>query len=185
MKQIKDGRKCIVIEKKSHIGGLTYTEEIEGIEVHKYGPHIFHTNNKRVWDFVNKFATFNSFVNSPIAIYKNKMYNLPFNMNTFNQIWGVITPQEAKKKIQEELANVKIEKIDSLEGQAISQVGKTIYERLIKGYSEKQWGMRANELPASIIKRLPVRFTYNNNYFNDKYQGIPIGGYTRTYRENA
>ena len=174
----KKGYKCLVIEKRDHIGGNIYTENIEGINVHKYGAHIFHTNNKEVWDYINNFAEFNRYTNSPIARYKDEVYNLPFNMNTFNKLWGVFTPEEAKQKIAEEIADVKIDEPKNLEEQAIKLVGKTIYEKLVKGYTEKQWGMKATDLPAFIIKRLPVRFTYDNNYFNSKYQGIPIGGYT-------
>ena len=175
----RQGKKCLVIDKRSHIGGNIYTENIEGINVHKYGAHIFHTSNKEIWDYINQFAEFNRYTNSPVARYKNEVYNLPFNMNTFNKLWGVFTPQEAKAKIQEELAGIKIDEPKNLEEQAIKLIGKTIYEKLIKGYTEKQWGMKAIELPPFIIKRLPVRFTYDNNYFNDSYQGIPIGGYTR------
>lgn len=175
----KMGKKCLVIDKQNHIGGNIYTEEIEGINVHKYGAHIFHTNNKEVWKYINQFAEFNNYVNSPIANYKGDIYNLPFNMNTFNKLWGVITPEEAKNKIEEQKKEYKILEPKNLEEQAISLIGKDIYEKLIKGYTEKQWGRSAKELPAFIIKRLPVRFTYDNNYFNDKYQGIPIGGYTK------
>ena len=175
----KLGKKCLVIDKRSNIGGNIYTEEIEGINVHKYGAHIFHTSNKEVWDFINQFAEFNRYTNSPVANYKGEIYNLPFNMNTFNKLWGVVTPEEAKAKIEEERKNDYTENPKNLEEQAINLVGKTIYEKLVKGYTEKQWGKKANELPAFIIKRLPVRFTYDNNYFNDIYQGIPIGGYTR------
>ena len=174
----KKGKNCLVIDKRNHIGGNIYTENVEGINVHKYGAHIFHTSNKEVWDYVNKFAEFNRYTNSPVARYKNEVYNLPFNMNTFNKLWGVFTPAEAKEKINEELAEVNIDEPKNLEEQAIKLIGKTIYEKLVKGYTEKQWGKRADELPSFIIKRLPVRFTYDNNYFNDKYQGIPIGGYT-------
>jgi len=170
---------CIVIDKRNHIGGNIYTKKIEGINVHQYGAHIFHTSNKEIWDYMNSFAEFNRFTNSPIAIYKNEIYNLPFNMNTFNRMWGVKTPAEAKAKIEEQVAETNIIEPKNLEEQALSLVGKDIYEKLIKGYTEKQWGMRATELPSFIIKRLPVRFTYDNNYFNDKYQGIPIGGYTK------
>ena len=174
------GKKCLVIDKRNHVGGNIYTEEIEGINVHKYGAHIFHTNSKEIWDYINKFAEFNRFTNSPIARYKDEIYNLPFNMNTFSKLWNVFTPAEANKKIMEELADVNnIDNPKNLEEQAIKLVGKTIYEKLVKGYTEKQWGMKATELPPFIIKRLPVRFTYDNNYFNDKYQGIPIGGYTQ------
>ena len=173
----KRGKKCLVIDKRDHIGGNVYTEEIEGINVHKYGAHIFHTNNKRIWDYVNQFAEFNRYTNSPVANYKGEIYNLPFNMNTFNKLWGVITPEEAKAKIEEQKKATKISHPKNLEEQAISLVGTDIYEKLIKGYTEKQWGRSAKDLPAFIIKRLPVRFTYDNNYFNDRYQGIPIGGY--------
>ncbi len=172
------GKKCLVIDKRAHIGGNIYTEEIEGINVHKYGAHIFHTSKKEIWDYVNRFATFNRYTNSPVARYKDEIYNLPFNMNTFNKLWGVITPQEAKKKIEEQVKEAGIVNPSNLEEQAISLVGKDIYEKLVKGYTEKQWGKRADELPAFIIKRLPVRMTYDNNYFNDLYQGIPVGGYT-------
>lgn len=175
----KKGKKCLVIDKRSHIGGNIYTEEIEGINVHKYGAHIFHTSNKEIWDYINKFAEFNRYTNSPIAIYKDELYNLPFNMNTFNKLWGVTKPEEAKAKIEEEKKNANITEPKNLEEQAISLVGQTIYEKLVKGYTEKQWGRKGVELPSFIIKRLPVRFTYDNNYFNDKYQGIPIGGYTQ------
>lgn len=181
----KVGKKCLVIEKRSHIGGNIYTENVEGIQVHKYGAHIFHTSNKEVWQYINQFAEFNRYTNSPVARYKDELYNMPFNMNTFNKLWGVITPEEAKKKIEEEKKEAGITEPKNLEEQAISLVGKTIYEKLVKGYTEKQWGKRATELPSFIIKRLPVRFIYYNNYFNDKYQGIPIGGYTRNYRENV
>ena len=174
----KKGKKCLVIDRRSHIGGNVYTENIDGINVHKYGAHIFHTSNKKIWQYINQFAEFNRYTNSPIAIYKNEVYNMPFNMNTFNKLWNVVTPKQAIEKIQEEKSKEKIENPRNLEEQAISLVGRTIYERLVKGYTEKQWGKRARELPAFIIKRLPVRFTYDNNYFNDSYQGIPIGGYT-------
>lgn len=173
------GKKCLVIDKRPHIAGNIYTENIEGINVHKYGAHIFHTSDKQIWDYINQFAQFNRYTNSPVARYKNEVYNLPFNMNTFNKLWGVFTPKEAQAKIAEELADVPIEEPENLEEQAIKLVGKTIYEKLVKGYTEKQWGMKATELPPFIIKRLPVRFTYDNNYFNDAYQGIPIGGYTQ------
>lgn len=175
----KRGNVVKVIEKRNHIGGNVYTEEVEGINVHKYGAHIFHTNDKRIWDYVNNFAEFNRYTNSPIANYKGEIYNLPFNMNTFNKLWGVRTPEEAKAKIEEQKLQVKIEKPQNLEEQAISLVGLDVYEKLVKGYTEKQWGRKATELPAFIIKRLPVRYTYDNNYFNDKYQGIPVGGYTQ------
>ena len=173
------GKKCLVIDKRPHIAGNIYTENIEGINVHKYGAHIFHTSDKQIWDYINQFTQFNRYTNSPVARYKNEVYNLPFNMNTFNKLWDVFTPEEAKSKIAEELADVHIEEPKNLEEQAIKLVGKTIYEKLVKGYTEKQWGMKATELPPFIIKRLPVRFTYDNNYFNDAYQGIPIGGYTQ------
>ena len=175
----KKGKKILVIDKRNNIGGNVYTEKIEGINVHKYGAHIFHTSYDDVWEYVNNFATFNRFTNSPIAIYKNEVYNLPFNMNTFSKIWNdVYTPEDALRHIEEEKQEIKTEP-KNLEEQAISLVGRTIYEKLIKEYTEKQWGKKCNELPAFIIKRLPVRFTYDNNYFNDKYQGIPIGGYTK------
>ena len=178
----KRGKKCLVIDKRPNVGGNIYTENVEGINVHKYGAHIFHTSNKEVWDYINKFAEFNRYTNSPVAKYKDELYNLPFNMNTFNKLWNVKTPEEAKQKIEEEKAEFKKQLGDrepkNLEEQAISLIGKTIYEKLIKGYTEKQWGKRAEELPSFIIKRLPVRFIYDNNYFNDIYQGIPIGGYT-------
>lgn len=175
----KKGKKCLVIEKRKHIAGNIYTEKIEGINVHKYGAHIFHTSNKEIWEYINKFAEFNRYTNSPIARYKDEVYNMPFNMNTFNKMWGVFTPEEARIKIEEEKKESNILNPKNLEEQAISLVGKTIYEKLVKGYTEKQWGKRATELPSFIIKRLPVRFTYDNNYFNDLYQGIPIGGYTQ------
>ena len=175
----KRGKKCLVIDKRSHIAGNVYTENIEGINVHKYGAHIFHTSNKKVWDYINQFAEFNRYTNSPVAMYKGELYNMPFNMNTFNKLWGVITPEEAKGKIEEEKRLAGIREPKNLEEQAISLVGKTIYEKLVKGYTEKQWGKEAKELPSFIIKRLPVRFTYDNNYFNDLYQGIPIEGYTK------
>ena len=175
----KKGKKCLVIDKRSHIGGNIYTKNIDGIQVHQYGAHIFHTSNKEVWQYINQFAEFNRYTNSPIARYKDELYNMPFNMNTFNKLWGVITPIEAKNKIEKEKKEAGIANPKNLEEQAISLVGKTIYEKLIKGYTEKQWGKKATELPSFIIKRLPVRFTYDNNYFNDTYQGIPIGGYTK------
>ncbi len=176
----KMGYKVLVIDKREHIGGNIYTENIEGINVHKYGAHIFHTSNKMVWDYINQFAEFNNYINSPIARYKNEIYNLPFNMNTFSKIWNdVFTPAEAMKKIDEEKKKYYVEEPKNLEEQAINLVGPTIYEKLVKGYTAKQWGRKCNELPAFIIKRLPVRFTYDNNYFNDRYQGIPIGGYTK------
>lgn len=171
------GKKCLVIDKRDHIGGNVYTEEIEGIHVHKYGAHIFHTNNKKIWDYVNSFVEFNRYTNSPIANYKGEIYNLPFNMNTFNKLWGVVSPEEAQQKIEEQKQAAGITEPQNLEEQAISLVGTDIYEKLIKGYTEKQWGRSARDLPSFIIKRLPVRFTYDNNYFNDRYQGIPVGGY--------
>ena len=175
----KKGKKCLVIDKRNHIGGNIYCENIEGINVHEYGAHIFHTSNKEVWEYINQFCEFNNYINSPIASYKGEIYNLPFNMNTFNKLWGIVTPKEAKIKIEEQKKEFSITEPKNLEEQAISLIGKDIYEKLIKGYTEKQWGRKATELPAFIIKRLPVRFTYDNNYFNDRYQGIPIGGYTK------
>ncbi len=173
------GKKCLVIDKREHIAGNVYCEEIEGIRVHKYGAHIFHTNNQQVWEYVNQFASFNRFTNSPVANYHGELYSLPFNMYTFNKMWGVVTPQEAEAKIQAQREEAGITEPKNLEEQAISLVGKDIYEKLIKGYTEKQWGRPCNELPSFIIKRLPVRFTFDNNYFNALYQGIPIGGYTK------
>lgn len=187
----KQGKKCLVIDKRSHLGGNIYCEKLEGINVHKYGAHIFHTSNKKVWDFVNSIVEFNRYTNSPVANYKGKLYNLPFNMNTFYQMWGVTTPEEAQAKIDEQKAEyseelrVKNEDMGlpnephNLEEQAMLLVGKDIYEKLIKGYTEKQWGRKCTELPAFIIKRLPVRLVFDNNYFNDKYQGIPVGGYNK------
>ena len=174
----RKGKKCLVIDKRPHIGGNVYTENVRGINVHKYGAHIFHTSNKAVWDFVNSFVEFNRYTNSPVANYKGKLYNLPFNMNTFYQMWGVITPAQAAERIEAQRREAGITNPRNLEEQAISLIGKDIYYALIKGYTEKQWGRKATELPAFIIKRLPVRFTFDNNYFNDKYQGIPMGGYT-------
>ena len=175
-----DGKKVLVIDKRNHIAGNVYTEDIEGIHVHKYGAHIFHTDYKDVWDYVNSFVEFNRFTNSPIAYYKGKVYNMPFNMNTFAKLWNdVVTPDDAKRHIEEEKKELNGKEPSNLEEQAISLVGRTIYETLVKGYTEKQWNRKCTELPAFIIKRLPVRFTYDNNYFNDKYQGIPIGGYTK------
>ena len=175
----KKGYKVLVIDKRNHIAGNIYTENIENINVHKYGAHIFHTSNKEVWEYINQFAEFNNYINSPIAVYKGEIYNLPFNMNTFSRLWGVLTPDEAKAKIEEEKAQYHIDEPKNLEEQAINLVGPTIYEKLVKGYTAKQWGRPCNELPAFIIKRLPVRFTYDNNYFNDRFQGIPMGGYTK------
>ncbi len=175
----KRGKKLLVIEKRGHIGGNIYTEEVEGINVHKYGAHIFHTSDKEVWDYMNSFAEFNHFVNSPIARYHDECYNLPFNMNTFTKLWrDVFTPAEAAARIEEERVQFGVTEPKNLEEQAINLVGRTIYEKLVKGYTEKQWGRPCGELPAFIIKRLPVRFTFDNNYFNDNYQGIPVGGYT-------
>lgn len=173
------GYRCLVIDKREHIGGNVYTEKAEGINVHKYGAHIFHTSEKKVWDYVNRFAEFNRYTNTPVANYKGEIYNLPFNMNTFNKMWGVITPNEARAKIEEQRKAANIENPKNLEEQAISLVGIDIYEKLIKHYTEKQWGRPCKELPAFIIRRLPVRFIYDNNYFNDLYQGIAIGGYTK------
>lgn len=173
------GKKVLVIDKRPNIAGNVYTEEMEGINVHKYGAHIFHTNNKNVWDYVNQFAEFNRFTNSPVANYKGGLYSLPFNMYTFNKMWGVATPQEAAAKIEEQKKAAGITEPNNLEEQAISLVGTDIYEKLVKGYTEKQWGRDCKELPAFIIKRLPVRLTFDNNYFNALYQGIPIGGYTK------
>ena len=173
----KRGKKCLVIEKRNHIGGNIYCENVEGINVHKYGAHIFHTSNKKVWEYVNNLAEFNNYINSPVANYRGELYNLPFNMNTFYQLWKVKTPAEAKAKIEEQLSEININEPKNLEEQAIKLIGRDVYEKLVKGYTEKQWGKRATELPAFIIKRLPVRFTFDNNYFNDRYQGIPIGGY--------
>lgn len=175
----KRGKKCLVIDKRNHIGGNIYTENIEGINVHKYGAHIFHTSNKKIWNYVNQFADFNNYINSPIAKYKNELYNLPFNMNTFSKLWGISTPSEAKAKIKEQIEDLKIKEPKNLEEQALMLVGKDVYEKLVKGYTEKQWGRPCQELPAFIIRRLPLRFVFDNNYFNDRYQGIPIGGYTQ------
>ncbi|MDR0574354.1 MAG: UDP-galactopyranose mutase [Tannerella sp.] len=175
----KQGKKCLVIDKRPHLGGNVYCENIAGINVHKYGAHIFHTSNKEVWDFVGSIVEFNRYTNSPLACYKGKLYNLPFNMNTFYALWGVKTPEEAKAKIDEQRKEAEITEPKNLEEQALSLVGKDIYEILIKGYTEKQWGRKCTDLPAFIIKRLPVRFTFDNNYFNDAYQGIPIGGYNK------
>ena len=173
----KRGKRCLIIDRRNHLGGNVYCEKIEEINVHKYGAHIFHTSNKKIWDYVNQFAEFNNYINSPIANYNGEIYNLPFNMNTFNKLWGVISPQQAQEKIEEQRKGYAHIQAQNLEEQAISLVGKDIYFKLIKGYTEKQWGRKATELPAFIIKRLPVRFTYDNNYFNDRYQGIPIDGY--------
>ncbi|MBQ7480418.1 MAG: UDP-galactopyranose mutase [Lachnospiraceae bacterium] len=181
----KAGKKCLVIDRRSHIGGNVYTENTEGINVHKYGAHIFHTSNRKVWEYMNSFADFNRYTNSPVARYKDELYNLPFNMNTFHALWGVRTPEEARAKIEEqkaeaveEMRSAGVSEPRNLREQALTLIGRDIYEKLVEGYTEKQWGRRADELPAFIIRRLPVRFTYDNNYFNDKYQGIPEGGYT-------
>ena len=173
----KRGKSVLVIDKRSHIGGNIYTENIEGINVHVYGAHIFHTSNKKVWNYVNHFAEFNRFTNSPVANYKGELYSMPFNMYTFNKMWGVVTPEEAETKINEQRAEI-VGEPQNLEEQAISLVGRDIFEKLVKGYTEKQWGRECKDLPAFIIKRLPVRLTFDNNYFNALYQGIPIGGYT-------
>lgn len=177
---VRQGKRCLVIDKRSHVGGNIYTSNVNGITVHQYGAHIFHTNDKEVWEYINSFSDFNRYTNSPIANYKGKLYNLPFNMNTFYQIWGVTTPQEAQCKIEQQRTQSDIEPVN-LEEQAISLVGRDIYEILIKGYTEKQWGQEATMLPAFILKRLPLRFTFNNNYFEDFYQGIPIGGYNSLF----
>lgn len=175
----KKGKTCLVIDKREHIAGNIYCEEIEGINVHKYGAHIFHTSNKKIWEYINQFAEFNNYINSPIAVYKDELYNLPFNMNTFSKMWNVRTPQEAKEKIAEQVTEIGITEPKNLEEQGLSLVGKDVFEKLVKGYTEKQWGRDCKDLPAFIIKRLPVRFTYDNNYFNDRFQGIPLGGYTK------
>ena len=176
----KRGKKCLVIDRRNHIGGNIYCEEINGINVHKYGAHIFHTSNKEIWEYVNQFVEFNNYINTPIANYQGEIYNMPFNMNTFTKLWNdVVTPSDAKKKIEMQKAELNGKEPSNLEEQAISLVGRDIYEKLVKGYTEKQWGRDCSELPAFIIKRLPVRFTFNNNYFNDRYQGIPIGGYNK------
>lgn len=177
-KAMEAGKTCLVIEKRDHIAGNIYTEAVEGIQVHRYGAHIFHTNNDEVWNYVNRFATFNRYTNSPVANYKGEIYNLPFNMNTFNKMWGVITPAEAQAEIERQRAAHYVAEPKNLEEQAINLVGTDIYEKLVKHYTEKQWGRPCTELPAFIIKRLPVRFIYDNNYFNALYQGIPVGGYT-------
>ncbi|SHJ51933.1 UDP-galactopyranose mutase [Hespellia stercorisuis] len=174
----KKGKSCLVIDRRDHIAGNIYCKNVEGINVHEYGAHIFHTSNKEVWDYINQFAEFNNYINSPIAVYKDELYNLPFNMNTFSRMWGIRTPKEAQEKIAEQVAETGITDPQNLEEQALSLGGRDVYEKLIKGYTEKQWGRDCRELPAFIIRRLPFRFTYDNNYFNDRYQGIPIGGYT-------
>lgn len=173
----KRGKECLVIDKRSHTGGNIYCESVEGINVHKYGAHIFHTSDRRIWEYVNSFADFNNYINAPVAIYKDELYNLPFNMNTFSKMWGIKTPAEARAKIEEQIRELNITEPKNLEEQALSLVGRDVYEKLIKGYTEKQWARDCRDLPAFIIKRLPLRFTYDNNYFNDRYQGIPIGGY--------
>ncbi len=175
----KRGKKCLIVDKRNHIAGNIYTKEVEGINVHEYGAHIFHTSNKEVWEYIQQFAEFNRYTNSPVAFYKDEVYNLPFNMNTFSRLWGIKTPKEAQEMIEKQRQESGILDPKNLEEQAISLVGKDIYEKLIKGYTQKQWGKLCTELPSFIIKRLPVRFTYDNNYFNDLYQGIPIGGYTQ------
>lgn len=175
----KKGKRCLVIDRRSHIAGNVYCENVEGINVHKYGAHIFHTSNKKVWEYINQFAEFNNYINSPVAIYKDELYNLPFNMNTFSKMWGIKTPKEAKEKIAQQVAETGITEPKNLEEQGLSLVGRDVFEKLVKGYTEKQWGRDCKDLPAFIIKRLPVRFTYDNNYFNDRYQGIPVGGYTK------
>lgn len=174
----KHGKRCLVIDKRDHIGGNIYTENVDGIQVHKYGAHIFHTSNEKVWKYINKYAKFNNYINSPVAFYKDELYNLPFNMNTFSKLWGLRKPQEVKDKIAQQVAELNITEPKNLEEQALSLVGTDVYEKLVKGYTEKQWGRDCKDLPAFIIRRLPLRFTYDNNYFNDRYQGIPIGGYT-------
>ena len=177
-KAIQKGKKCLIVEKRDHAGGNVYTEEIEGITVHRYGAHIFRTSDKMVWNFMTQFSEFNNFVNSPVANYKGELYNLPFNMNTFSKMWGVVYPREARKIIEQQQGEINGQP-KNLEEQAIHLVGRDVYEKLIKGYTEKQWGRECKELPASILRRLPVRYTYDNNYFNDRYQGIPEEGYTR------
>lgn len=174
----KAGKTCLILDKRSHIGGNAYTEQVAGIQMHRYGAHIFHTSSKEIWRYVHQFAEFNRFTNSPLASYKGELYHLPFNMNTFNKMWGVATPEEAKQIIEQQRRDSFTENPRNLEEQAINLVGRDVYEKLIRGYTEKQWGRPCHELPAFIIRRLPVRFTYDNNYFNDPYQGIPIGGYT-------
>ena len=176
---VKRGKTCLVLDRRDHIGGNIYTKEVEGIQVHQYGAHIFHTSDKKIWEYVNQFAEFNNYINSPIAVYKDELYNLPFNMNTFSKMWNIRTPQEAEEKIREQIRELNITEPKNLEEQALSLAGRDVYEKLIKGYTEKQWGRDCRELPAFIIKRLPFRFTYDNNYFNDRFQGIPMGGYTR------
>ncbi|MCD7735670.1 MAG: UDP-galactopyranose mutase [Lachnospiraceae bacterium] len=174
----KAGKRCLVIDKRSHIGGNVYTEDVDGIQVHRYGAHIFHTSDDRIWKYANRYAKFNNYMNSPVAVYRDELYNLPFNMNTFSRLWGLRKPQEVKDRIAEQIAGLGITEPKNLEEQALSLVGTDVYEKLVRGYTEKQWGRDCRELPAFIIRRLPLRFTYDNNYFNDRYQGIPIGGYT-------
>ena len=177
------GKPCLVLDRRDHMGGNIYTEEIEGIQVHRYGAHIFHTSDRRVWDYINRYAEFNNYINSPVAVYRDELYNLPFNMNTFSRMWNIRTPREAKEIIEGQIADLHIEEPRNLEEQALSLVGRDVYEKLVKGYTEKQWGRDCKDLPAFIIRRLPLRFTYDNNYFNDRYQGIPIGGYTSIVRK--
>lgn len=174
----KRGKKCCVIDKRNHIAGNIYTEKRLGISVHRYGAHIFHTSDEEIWDYIGQFAKFNHYINSPVAVYRDELYNLPFNMNTFSKLWNIKTPAEAKAIIAKQLAEYSVRNPENLEEQALSLVGKDVYEKLVKGYTEKQWGRQCSELPAFLIRRLPLRFTYDNNYFNDRYQGIPIGGYT-------
>ncbi|MCD7956841.1 MAG: UDP-galactopyranose mutase [Lachnospiraceae bacterium] len=174
----KAGKRCLVIDKRDHIGGNVYTEDVDGIQVHKYGAHIFHTDDEKVWKYVNRMVKFNHYINSPMAVYKDEIYNLPFNMNTFSRLWGLKKPQEVKDKIASQIADLHITEPKNLEEQALSLVGPDVYEKLIKGYTQKQWGRECRDLPAFIIQRLPLRFTYDNNYFNDPFQGIPLGGYT-------
>ncbi len=174
----KAGRTCLVIDRRKTVAGNIYTSEVRGIHVHEYGAHIFHTSNRKIWEYINQFAEFNHFVNSPMAIYRDEIYNLPFNMNTFSKLWGIRTPEEAKARIREQIEELQIDEPGNLEEQALSLAGRDVYEKLIKGYTQKQWGRPCTELPAFIIKRVPLRFTYDNNYFTDRYQGIPIGGYT-------
>ncbi len=177
------GKKCLVIDRRAHIGGNCYTEPIVGINVHKYGAHIFHTSDREIWNYINRFAEFNNYINSPVAIYNDELYNLPFNMNTFAKMWGIKTPEEAKEIIKKQVEKFIISEPKNLEEQAVKLVGSDIYEKLVKGYTEKQWGRKCSKLPAFIIKRLPLRFTFDNNYFNDRYQGIPIGGYTQIFEK--
>ena len=176
---IKHGKSCLVVEKRNHIAGNIYCKNVDGIHVHQYGAHIFHTSDRKIWDYINQFSEFNNYINSPVAIYKDELYNLPFNMNTFSKMWNIQTPAQAKAKIAEQIADLGITEPKNLEEQALSLVGTDVYEKLIKGYTEKQWGRPCTELPSFIIKRLPVRLTFDNNYFNALYQGIPVGGYTK------